>query len=107
MQRDCKTCQKNVTFPPRFGCGYLPENERQFIEYDIAELDNPSFNVNICPVFFFNENSFIYDFISDAKTIPVDRLSFTGRTVLRIYNDFINLLIEHKTKQLTNRSSNG
>lgn len=103
MKRNCHQCKKNITFPPRFGCGYLPEKERQHIEYDIEELEDPSFNMTVCPIFTYNENVFIYDFINDAKTMSADKLTFPGRYALKTYNDFISLLIESKTKPKTTK----
>lgn len=90
MERDCTSCQR-AHADVEFGCGFIPVEQRAPYTYTIPEFKDINMRQDLCPVYTYLENVYIYQFINIAKTMTLDKLSFCGREVVTIYNNYMHL----------------
>ena len=87
IDRTCKQCQRNKA-EKELACGYLPLPERSAMTYVIPEFQDITFTDNICPVYTYLENLYLYEYINIAKTMSLKELSGLGRFVIQVYTNY-------------------
>lgn len=56
--------------------------------YTIPEFQDISLTDDVCPIYTYLNNVYIYEYINIAKNIPLHQLSNIGRFVITIYNNY-------------------
>lgn len=91
-ERNCKTCKLNRN-QNEYNCGYIYTEEtcNKDITFEFPELNDLSYYINICPVWYYNEYEYIYSTLNlyRESTKDLTSLPFGIRTGVRIADNYI------------------
>ncbi len=59
--------------------------------YIPPEYNDITIRDNVCPVYTYLENLYIYQYIKQASKLPPTQLTYTGRIVIETYDNYMGL----------------
>lgn len=100
MSLTCEVCKKNKN-QAYFSCGYIPKDQRRN-KFTVFELyQNPNFGIDICPVWYYRQYTYIYHIYNLIKNGATDllKLGFHKRFIFNIAKMHNNLVSLDKLKK--------